>query len=548
MSIITQYGTPTARARIAPACAIGKNFNGLLHVTSLLLLVSLLAATPAAFAKSNSQEPLVYQNSEPWPKDFFSEAAKSRQYRRTGNIWVSVGKYGNINTAANNKTVQQHMAWYQKNSRYLERVFNRAEPYIHFIVSELRARNLPLAFALIPIVESAYDPFAFSHGTAAGLWQIMPATATHLGVEQNWWYDGRRDLYDSTIAALNYLEYLGKFFDGDWHLALAAYNAGEGTVQRAMRRNKQAGKPTDFWSLRLPRETQQYVPKILALAELLKKPEAAGIILPNTLDIAIVDYVELDQQIDLSIAARMANLSLGELYRLNPGYNHWATAPDGPHRLFLPIHKVNEFKQQIASLPPEERLNWMRYTIESGDSLSTIALRHKTSVQVLQTLNDLDSHRINAGQHILIPTTATDTHDYVLNLADLNVPNAYYNEQEVIYTVKPGDSLWKVAKSHQVRIADLMLWNNLSAQQHILPGQKLKIWQNVPAAQMNGQRPEIVRKVNYRARRGDSVAKIASRFKVSNSDIEKWNGLAPGHILQPGENLIVYVDVTKQSA
>ncbi len=547
MSIITQYGTPTARARISSAGAISKYFYSLGHMASLCLVVSLLL-TSTAIAKNNNQEPLVYQSSEAWPKDFFEHAATQRKTRRADNLWVTIGKQGNIDTAKHRKDVQQQINWYAKNTRYLNRVFNRAEPYLHFIVSELKARNLPLAFAIIPIVESAYDPFAFSHGTAAGLWQLMPATATHFGVEQNWWYDGRRDLYDSTTAALDYLVYLGNFFDGDWHLALAAYNAGEGRVRRAVRRNQQAGKATDFWSLSLPRETQQYVPKILALAEILKNPSSVSLVLPNTLDIKIIDYVELDQQIDLSVVANMSQLSLGELYRLNPGYNHWATAPDGPHRLFLPIDKVPAFEAQLAELSPEDRLNWTRYTIESGDSLSTIALRHQTSVQVLQTLNDLDTHRITTGQHLLIPTTSGAKHDYVLDLSGLNVPSAYYSEQEVIYIVKAGDSLWKVAKSHKVRMNDLMVWNEISAQQHILPGQKLKIWQNMPATQTQGQRPEIVRKVNYRARRGDSVGKIANRFKVKPSEIEKWNGLATGHTLQPGENLIVYVDVTKQSA
>lgn len=545
MSIITKNSTPAPRARIATTSTIGKYFYGLFHAVLFSLIVSFLPLN--AVAKS-SDEPLVYQSSEPWHKHLFSRTLTQREMKRSSNLWATIGRQINVDTALHQPTVQTQLAWYTKNARYLNRVLDRAEPYLHHIVTELKARDLPLAFALIPIVESAYDPFAFSHGGAAGLWQLMPATAKHFGVEQNWWYDGRRDLYDSTNAALNYLVYLGKFFDGDWHLALAAYNAGEGTVRRAVKRNEKAGLPTDFWSLKLPRETRQYVPKILALSEMLSKPDKVGLTIPNTPDLPVISFVELEHQIDLSIAARLSDLTLGELYKLNPGYNHWTTAPDGPHRFFLPTDKLDEFRLQVAALPPEERLNWTRYTIESGDSLSTIALRHQTSVQVLQTLNSLDTHRITTGQHLLIPTTSMDGHNYTLDLADLNVPNAYYNEQEIIYVVKSGDSLWKVAKTHKVRMNDLMVWNNISTQQYLIPGQKLKVWQNMPITQLQGQRPEIVRKVNYRARRGDSIAKIANRFKVKTHEVEKWNGLEAGHTLQQGENLIVYVDVTKQSA
>ena len=171
-----------------------------------------------------------------------------------------------------NHRTEAEQNWFVRNPEYLERVFTRAQRYLPYIVAELERRDLPLELALLPIVESAYDPFAYSHGRAAGLWQMIPGTATRFGVQQNWWYDGRRDVVDSTRAALDYLEYLYEFKDGDWLNAIASYNSGEGNVRRAVQRNTRANKPTDFWNLRLSRETSMYVPKLMALVELVCRP------------------------------------------------------------------------------------------------------------------------------------------------------------------------------------------------------------------------------------------------------------------------------------
>lgn len=485
--------------------------------------------------------------STPWHKRVFSKSTAS-SINSDRNLWEHVARNINLHTHRTNPYVKQHYNWYARNTNYLYRVLDRADPYLYHIVQELEARNLPLALALIPVVESAYDPFAFSHGGASGLWQFMPATANHFGIQQNWWYDGRRDIYDSTRAAAEYFAYLERFFDGDWLLVLAAYNAGEGTVQKAIRRNQRAGKRTDFWSLTLPRETQQYVPKILALAEIVARPHKIDLTLPYIGSTPSYDWVEIGHQLDLSVAANIANISLSELYKVNPGYNHWATPPDGPHRLLLPKESIQPFQTALAELPDEDKVNWTRYTIQQGDSLSTIANHHQTTVHAIQSLNNLDSHKIKAGTALLIPTSNLATADYTIDFKTLNLPAFYYSEQEILYTVKSGDSLWKIAKAYRVKINDILRWNNLASTQYLRPGQKIKIISNLPSETSSKQRPEITRKITYRVRRGDSIGKIASRFRVNTNELKQWNGLSESHVLQPGENLIVYVDVTKQSA
>ncbi len=265
------------------------------------------------------------------------------------NLWDHIQQSMGY-TLSQNAAVAEQIRAYQAHPATLEIALLRSEPYLYHIVTALEKRNLPLAFALLPVVESAYDPQALSHAGALGLWQLMPATANDYGVPAQGLYDGRLDLVASTEAALDYLSYLGELFDQDWLLVIAAYNAGEGTVMRAIKQNEAAGLPTDFWSLPLPQETKQHVPKLLAVAELVSQPIRYGIELPHTPAAPVIDYVELHKQIDVTVAAKLAGISLDELYALNPGYKQRKPRPDGPHRLFLPTDRVDVFEQRLSQL------------------------------------------------------------------------------------------------------------------------------------------------------------------------------------------------------
>ncbi|MEJ2382242.1 MAG: transglycosylase SLT domain-containing protein [Gammaproteobacteria bacterium] len=242
-----------------------------------------------------------------------------------------------------NPRVRTQLQWYANHQEYLKRVMDRAEPFLYMITQQVEKRGMPSEIALLPVVESAFQPFAYSHGRAAGIWQFIPSTGRLYGLKQNWWYDGRRDVVASTDAALDYLDKLDKQFNGDWLLALAAYNSGEGTVASAVARNRRRHIPTDFWSLRLPQETESYAPKLLAIAAIIKNPQKYGIQLkpiPNKPQVALVD---VGSQIDLALAADMAGISIEEMYRLNPGFNRWATDPRGPYRLLVPVDKKERF-------------------------------------------------------------------------------------------------------------------------------------------------------------------------------------------------------------
>ncbi len=457
------------------------------------------------------------------------------------DLWVRL-RDGFALPHTQNARIEPQLNWYRNNPRYLDRVFDRADPYLYYILEQLEERDMPSEIALLPVVESAFDPFAYSHGRAAGLWQFIPGTGKRFGLKQDWWYDGRRDVLASTDAALDYLEYLHKTFDGDWMLALAAYNSGEGTVLRALRRNRKAGKPTDFWALDLPNETRVYVPKLLALSILVNDPDAHGLVLQEIPNEARIAQVETGGQLDLAVAAQLAEIPLEDLYKLNPGFNRWATDPQGPHRLVLPTDKAERFAEALAELPPEQRLRWVRHEIQSGETLSEVARQYHTTVAVLQETNQLNGNRIRAGKHLLVPIATTDLADYSLSAGQRLARTQSRNRGGVkmSHVVQKGDTFWELARHYKVPLRSLAKWNNMAPGDPLRLGQKLVIW-NRDANQ------QTVRSIHYKVRNGDSLARISSRFNVSVNDLCNWNGITRKKYLQPGQTLKLYVDVTRQA-
>lgn len=448
----------------------------------------------------------------------------------------------------------QELNWYSSHPNYIDRIQERAEPYLYFILEEIDKRNMPAEIALLPAVESAFQPFAYSPGRAAGMWQFIPSTGRLFGLKQNWWYDGRRDVVASTRAALDYLQRLSRQFDGDWELALAAYNSGAGTVRAAIRQNLKKGKPIDFWSLDLPDETSAYVPRLLAIAEIFRNPETYDIELMSFPDEPYFTSVDVGSQLDLAMAADMADLSIQDLYLLNSGFNRWATDPDGPYRLNLPIDKAESFRDRLDALPPEKRVTWKRYQIKPGDVLGVIARKHNTTVKLLQQVNKIHGNNIRAGKHLLIPVSSKQFDQYVYSAEQRKaaIQNRQRKGSKRHYVVKPGDSLWTIARAHHVSYRSLAKWNGMAPGDPLKTGQRLVIWVNRKAAAspdislLDVQPAGTQSSLHYRVKRGDSLSRIAARFKVSVSDLKRWNTL-DGKYLQPGQRLKLYVDVTEQT-
>jgi membrane-bound lytic murein transglycosylase D len=454
-----------------------------------------------------------------------------------------------FNLEIEDKRVASQLKWYASHQNYLNRVSERASRYMFHIVAELQARDMPLDLALLPIVESAFDPFAYSHGRASGMWQFIPETGLMFGLKQDWWYDGRRDVVESTRAALDYLTRLNEMFDGDWLLALASYNSGPGTVRKAQRKNRRAGKATDFWHLDLPRETEAYVPKMIALATLFKNPEAYGVVLPEVSTEPYFKIVQTGGQIDLAQAAALADMELSDLYMLNPGYNRWATDPDGPHQLLVYTDREQLFNDNIALLPSNQRLTWDRYSIVTGDSLLTIARKFNVTVSVIKDVNGLKSNLIRAGDKLMIPVASENDNFYALSANNrLKVKQDALGGSDLTridHRITYGDTFWDLSMKYNVSVKSLAKWNNMAPRDLLMPGQLLVVWvkpNTVTSVSASTDQRKIVRKVGYVVRNGDSLYRIANKFNLRISDIQKWNVVSK--YLQPGDRLTLYVDVT----
>lgn len=497
-------------------------FAGLLFLGGCSLLQprvdSLEPMVPATQQPAQDNNPLVDNMDEPQPVD---------QGITDTSLWQRMRDGFGLDESLNNSRIDAQRAWFVDHQAYLDRVATRAKRYLYYITQQTEKRDMPLELTLLPVVESGFDPFAYSRSKASGPWQFMPATGAYFDLTQDWWYDGRRDLVASTNAALTYLQRLADRFDGNWLLALASYNSGAGTVSRAIKRNQRKGLPTDFWHLDLPRETRAYVPKLLAVAQLVANPQQYGITLPDIPNQPYFDIIDTGGQLDLSEAANMADISVQELYMLNPGFNRWATPPNGPNRLLIPISHSQRFKAALAALPDAQRVTWKRYEIRAGDSLLSISQRKNIPVATLRHINHIKGNVIIAGNTLLIPGGHGGGNDYTQaltkNLLKHNQPTGRRSTQ---YRVRSGDSLWTIAQRFNVPMSKLMAWNRLSRRSTLHPGQSLKLY-GVASPKAN----------YYKVRSGDSLWTIANQHQVSVANLVAWNHISKTKPLQPGQKL-----------
>ncbi|HIF50197.1 MAG TPA: LysM peptidoglycan-binding domain-containing protein [Thiotrichaceae bacterium] len=478
-----------------------------------------------------------------------NQVAKPHEY---SDVWVLLKDGLEFDLHTDRRSVKQKMAWFARNQEYIDRVADRAAPYLFHIITKLKERNMPLDLALLPIVESAYHPFAYSPSRASGIWQFIPATGRRFGLKQNWWYDGRRDITAATDAALDYLEALHKQFNGNWFHALAAYNSGEGNVARSIRKNKKKGKSTDFWSLRLPRETRNYVPSLLAIAEILKNSDKHKVNFKAIANKPYFEKVDVGSQIDLATVSKLSGLSIDEVYTLNPGYSRWATDPAGPHQLLIPVDKVADFKQKIAALPKSERIKWQQHVIRKGETLGQIASRYQTSVSALKQINRLKRSMIREGRSLLIPTAKESKKYYSLS-ADARKYKGLKTTgdgKRYIYSVKRGDNLWDIGRHYGISVSQLTRWNGISKRSILKLGQKLTVWvkddENKKETNIikTAAKSTAINGNAYTVQHGDSLWLIARKFDIHVKDLLKWNNIKKGKHLQPGQNLIVQQTTT----
>jgi len=527
----------------------------------IILLTTVLSACQTNISKQGdtlSENTFSDENQNPLDSelsdfDSFEQTFEPSDLASSDNetIWQHLRAGFKLESHSEQKRLQSELAWYAKHNAYMQRVMERSDPFLHYILSETEKRGLPTELVLLPIVESAFQPFAYSHGRAAGIWQFIPSTGRLYGLKQNWWYDGRRDIYASTQAALKFLNNLNKIFKGDWLLALAAYNSGPGTVLKAIRKNKRRNKPTDFWNLDLPKETRSYVPKLLALKEIITHPQKYDLSLRCISYVPGFKRVDAGSQIDLALAAELAEVELDTLYNYNPGYNRWATPPEGPHNLLLPAEAAETFIANLENLDDKDRIRWQRHRIKSGETLSQIAVKYNTTARHLRKVNRIRGNNIRAGKHLLIPVASKKRAAYTLSAGQrLNsIKNTREGKKRITHIVQKGESFWKLSQIYKVGTHKLAKWNGMAVRDPLRQGQKIIIWTNQSQTKdllSRGKPFNTIKPINYTVRNGDSLSRIANRYRVSVNDLHRWNNIKKTY-LQPGQRIKVYVDITEQT-
>lgn len=354
----------------------------------------------------------------------FNTKSKHQQYN-TGNMWKRIKSGFRMGTELHNPTVQKVLRQYTRNPTRLNRIFSRSTKYMHFILHELKRRGMPTELALLPMVESAFKNRAVSRSGAAGMWQFMPATGKDFGLRRSSGFDARMDIFASTRAALTYLQKINKEFKGDWYLTLAAYNVGQNRIHRERAKNRLKGRRTDYWSLSIPKETREYVPRLLAYKEILLHPQKYGIRLPNVSNNAVIAQTNVNRSIDLRQAARIAGLPALTLVRLNPNFKNGFTNPRLSRKVVLPRQHAARLHHAIQKAPTVRAKRYsyrskgksrsysrkgtrmVKHRVRRGETLHNIAARYGTTISKIMRLNRMRNTRLITGSRLRIAARST---------------------------------------------------------------------------------------------------------------------------------------------
>jgi membrane-bound lytic murein transglycosylase D len=394
-----------------------------------------------------------------------------------GDLWEHIRR-GFVLVDIDTPEVKVAADWYVARPDYMARMVERSRRYLYYIVTELEKRGMPLEIALLPMIESAYNPMAYSTSRASGIWQFVPSTGKSYGMKQTWWMDERRDVVAATDGALDYLQKLYAEF-GDWPLALAAYNWGEGSVRRAIAANQKRGLPTDYLSLTMPAETRNYVPKLQAVKNIVRDPASYNLELAIIPDAPYFTVVRTTRKIDVKVAADLAEMPLEEFLSLNPQHNRPVIAGADETTILLPYDKAELFASKLE-LSNQPMVTWQAYLTKPNETLPQIAARFGLSLETLRTVNGIGARAtVPVGHALLVPTQAPSdaTMATLQNTVFTTVPSGrlFYHK------VRKGETLSSIAAHYAVTAQDLKSWN-IGLNPNIVAGQRLKVISDIAPA------------------------------------------------------------------
>ncbi len=417
-----------------------------------------------------------------------------------------------------NDQVLSYMNMHLKDLDKFEEYLNDSYYFIYFVINELEDNNLPIELAILPYIESNYDPFSISSSGAVGMWQFMPRTGRLYKLNKSWWSEDRHDPFRSTEAAVSYLKYLYQRFDEDIYLTIAAYNAGPSLLDRRINQNKRKGDQIDFWSLNVPSQTKNYVPKYIALKELILNSDNYGIKMPEIPFEPVVQKIIIPNQVEILSLSEYLEIKPELLYKLNAGYTKWASAPKDESVFYIPIEKYSLFQSENNPFNDINEINWISHIVKRGDNLWDLAIKYDTEVKIIKEINYLNNDLLSIDDTLLIPLGKTKSNNFI---------------PYEMYIVSEGDSLWSISKKYNLEVRDLARMNSLNENEFLQLGQQLSIGNKNIHRNMESKKRTIL----YSVKQGDNLYKISELFDVTIRSIEEINNfdeatLMPGQIIK----------------
>ena len=485
---------------------------------SLLLLFLIVGCetTPVLTIKNNSECITAYSDNEciksseeslvvfkPLPSDVWEYMIFNSDYEKDFILDQKTLSY-----------INRHIQDLEKFNDYL----NKSYYFIYYVIQELEAANLPVELALIPFVESNYDPFSISPSGAVGLWQFMPKTGRIFNLEKSWWSEDRHDPFRSTHAAIGYFKYLFERFDNDIYLALAAYNAGPTYLDRQIKKNYRRGMDTDFWSLSLNSQVTEYIPKYVALREVVFNSEKYNVNLPFIPVESVVQKIEIPGQVEILTLSGYLDIKPELIYKLNAGYTKWASAPKDKSIFYVPIEKTFLLDSPDSPFENVNQINWISHVVVSGDSLWKLAKKYDTEIRIIKEINYIDSDLLSINDTLLIPLSKSKSNNFI---------------PYEMHIVSEGDTLWDLSKKYNIDIEDLIRMNSLKKDSYLQLGQQLTIGNKNIHRNIESKKRTIL----YSVKQGDNLYKISDLFDVTVESIKEINDfetsdLMPGQIIK----------------